>query len=62
MLAIREAIKPGLTREEAKELAKKIRITKKYFEKALEKVKPSLTKEDIRKYEQIIENFHRMYA
>ncbi|AEA46762.1 CDC48 family AAA ATPase [Archaeoglobus veneficus] len=62
MLAIREALKPGLTREEAKELAKKIKITKKHFEKALEKVKPSLTKDDVKRYEQIIENFHKMYV
>ncbi len=62
MLAIREAIKPGMSKEEVKEIAKKIRITKEHFKKALEKVKPSLTKDDLKKYEEIVESFHRMYA
>ncbi len=61
MLAIREAIKPGMSKEEAKEVAKKLKITKEHFEKALEKVKPSMTKEDIEAYEKIVEDFHRMY-
>ncbi|RUM33477.1 MAG: AAA family ATPase [Archaeoglobus sp.] len=61
MLAIREAIKPGMTKEEAKKVAEKLRITKKHFEKALEKVKPSMTKEDIETYKRIVEDFHRMY-
>ncbi|MET1125190.1 MAG: CDC48 family AAA ATPase, partial [Archaeoglobaceae archaeon] len=62
MLAIREHIKSGMSREEAREVAKRIRITKKHFEEALKKVKPSLTKEDLERYEKIIEDFHRMYA
>ncbi len=61
MLAIREAIKPGISKEEAKEIAKTLKITKEHFEKALEKVKPSMTKEDIKTYEKIVEDFHRMY-
>ncbi len=62
MLAIREAIKPGMSKEEVKEIAKMIRITKEHFKKALEKVKPSLTKDDLKKYEEIVESFHKMYA
>ncbi len=62
MLAIRELIKPGMTKEEAKEVAKKLKIAKRHFEEALKKVKPSLTKEDVKKYEKMIEDFHRMYA
>ena len=62
MLAIREAIKPDMSREEVKEIAKKIRITREHFKKALEKVRPSLTEEDLRRYEEIVESFHRMYA
>ncbi len=62
MLAIRELIKPGMTKEEAKEAAKKLKIAKRHFEDALKKVKPSLTKEDVKKYEKMIEDFHRMYA
>ena len=62
MLAIRELIKPGMTKEEVKEAAKKLKITRKHFEEALKKVKPSLTKDDLKRYEEIIENFHRMYV
>lgn len=62
MLAIREVLKPGMTREEAKKAAKKLKIAKRHFEEALKKVKPSLTKEDVKKYEKMIEEFHRMYA
>ncbi len=62
MLAIREAVKPGMSREEVKEIAKSIKISKRHFEEALKKVKPSLTKEDLKRYEKIIEDFHRMYA
>lgn len=62
MLAIREVIKPNMTKEEAKDVAKRLKITKKHFEEALKKVKPSLTKEDIRRYEKMIEDFHRMYT
>ncbi len=62
MLAIREAIKPSMSREEAKKVAEKIRITKEHFEEALKKIKPSLTKEDIEKYKKIVEEFHKMYA
>ncbi|OYT34867.1 AAA family ATPase [Archaeoglobales archaeon ex4484_92] len=62
MLAIREIIKPGMTKEEAKIIAKKIKISKKHFDEALRKIKPSLTKEDLKRYEKIIEDFHKMYA
>ena len=62
MLAIREAVKPGMTKEESKEIAKRIKITKKHLEQVLQKVKPSLTKDDLKKYEEIMETFHRMYA
>jgi len=62
MLAIRELIKPGMSREEAREAAKKLKIENRHFEEALKKVKPSLTKEDIEKYEKLIEDFHKMYA
>ncbi|RLI76779.1 AAA family ATPase [Archaeoglobales archaeon] len=62
MLAIREAIKPGMSKEEAKKVAEKLKITKKHFEEALKKVKPSLTKEDLKRYEEIVKDFHKMYA
>ncbi|MDI9642370.1 MAG: CDC48 family AAA ATPase [Archaeoglobaceae archaeon] len=62
MLAIREALKSGVSREEAKEIAKKIKITKKHFEEAMKKVKPSLTQEDLKKYELMLKDFQKMYA
>ncbi len=62
MLAIREAIRSDMSREDVKEIAKKIRITRRHFEKTLKKIKPSLTKEDLERYEEIVETFHRMYA
>ncbi len=62
MLAIREAIRPGMTKEEAKEIANRIRITREHLKKAIERVKPSLTEEDLKRYEKIAEDFRRMYA
>ncbi len=62
MLAIREAVKPGMGKEEAREVAKNIRITKEHLKKAIERVKPSLTKDDLKRYEQIAETFRKMYA
>ncbi len=62
MLAIREVVKPGMSKEEAKEVAKNVRITKEHLKKAVERVKPSLTKDDLKRYEQIAETFRKMYA
>jgi transitional endoplasmic reticulum ATPase len=62
MLAIREALKSGVSREEAKEIAKKIKITRRHFEEALKKIKPSLTQEDLRRYEQMLKEFQKIYA
>jgi len=62
MLAIREAVKKELTKEEVKKIAGKIKIKKRHLQEALKKVKPSLTEEDVRKYEQIAKDFHKMYA
>ena len=62
MLAIREAVKKELTKEEVKKIAGKIKIKRRHLQEALKKVKPSLTEEDVRKYEQIAKDFHKMYA
>ncbi len=61
MQAIREFIRNNGS-ENLKESVKRIKVHKRHFEKAMEKVKPSLTKEDIEKYEQIVKDFHKMYA
>ncbi len=62
MLAIREAIKPNMTREEAKKVAESIKISKRHFEEALKKVRPSLTKDDLERYRKVVEDFRKMYA
>ncbi|MCS7144799.1 MAG: CDC48 family AAA ATPase [Archaeoglobaceae archaeon] len=62
MLAIREALKKEMSRDEAKEIAKKIKITKKHFEEAMKKVKPSLTPEDLKRYELMLKDFQKMYV
>jgi len=61
MQAIREFI-GNSDQENIKDTVKRIKVHKRHFEKALEKVKPSLTEEDIKRYEQIVKDFHKMYA
>ncbi len=61
MQAIREFIGSN-GRENIKDSAERIKVHRRHFEKALEKVRPSLTKEDIERYEQIVKDFHKMYA
>jgi len=62
MLLIRENIKPNMTREEAKKIAQNIKLEMKHFEEAMKKIKPSLTKEDVERYEKLVEGLHKMYA
>ncbi|MEM0266011.1 MAG: CDC48 family AAA ATPase, partial [Archaeoglobaceae archaeon] len=62
MLAIREAVAHIRDPREAKEIAQKVRITRKHFEEALRKVKPSLTKEDLRRFESFMKDFQKVYA
>ncbi|MEM2120874.1 MAG: CDC48 family AAA ATPase [Archaeoglobaceae archaeon] len=62
MLAIREAVAHIRDPREAKEIAQKVRITRKHFEEALRKVKPSLTKEDLRRFETFMKDFQKVYA
>ena len=62
MLAIREAVSRAKDEKEIKEIAKNIKIEKRHFEEALKKIKPSLTKEDLRRYESLIKDFQKMYV
>jgi len=64
LAAIREALAElkDVDKEKVKEVVKKIRVTRKHFEAALKVVKPSLTKEDLKRYEEIVKDFHKMYA
>lgn len=59
MMAIREYINGSMSPEEAKSKAKDIRITMKHFEAALKKVKPSASRESMKAYERLAENFAR---
>ncbi|MGC9146802.1 MAG: CDC48 family AAA ATPase [Infirmifilum sp.] len=45
-----------------REAGKPTKVTMKYFLKALESVKPSVTKEDLEKYKRIAEEFRRMLS
>ncbi len=64
LAAIREALMElkEADKEKVKEVAKKVKVAKKHFEAALKIVKPSLTKEDLKRYEEIVKDFHKMYA
>ena len=64
LAAIREALAElkEADKEKVKEIAKKVKVSRKHFETALKVVKPSLTKEDLKKYEEIVKDFHKMYA
>ena len=62
MLAIREAVAKIRDAKEVKEVAQKVKITKKHFEAALKKVKPSVTKEDLRRFETLMKEFQKMYV
>lgn len=61
LTAIREAL-TKYSEEEVRKAVKEIRVTRDHFMKAIDKVKPSLTKDDIERYEEIVKDFHRMYS
>ncbi len=62
MLAIRDKLSGNLSKEEVKRVAKELKVKNVHFERAMEKVKPSLTKDDLEKYQKIVKDFHKMYA
>jgi transitional endoplasmic reticulum ATPase len=55
MLALREHIKPGMSKEEL--ILDDITINKDHFEKALERIKPHLSREMLEEYTQMIRDF-----
>ena len=55
MLALRQHILPGMSREEL--IIDKIIVTKEHFQKALEHIKPHLSKDMLDEYLQMIRNF-----
>jgi len=62
MEAIRHAINGNMTPEEAKKAAEGIKITMKNFEAALKKIRPSASRESMRSYERLAENFARQVS
>jgi transitional endoplasmic reticulum ATPase len=57
MLALRQHILPGMSREEL--IIDKIIVTKEHFQKALEYIKPHLSKDMLDEYLQMIRNFQK---
>ncbi|ADI73914.1 AAA family ATPase, CDC48 subfamily [Methanohalobium evestigatum Z-7303] len=52
LLALREVIKPGLSKSEAKDIANRIKINWSHFEKAIARTKPTTSKKDMQFYDQ----------
>ncbi|MBE8539142.1 CDC48 family AAA ATPase [Geoglobus acetivorans] len=61
LTAIREVVQK-YSEEEIKEAVKQLKVTMDHFRKAIEKVKPSLTEDDLERYEKIVKDFHKMYS
>jgi transitional endoplasmic reticulum ATPase len=59
MLAIREYITHGMSPEEAKKEAGNVKITMKHFQDALQKVRPTLSRDMHQRYEKLTEEFAR---
>ena len=59
IVALREIIKPGLTREEVKELSKSITIDMGHFDHALARVKPTTSRNKLQDYSKIAQEFAR---
>ncbi len=62
MIAIRKYINGSMSPEEAKKAAGSIQITMKDFEAAIKKIKPSASRESMKAYEKLAENFARQVA
>lgn len=52
LLALREVIKPGLSKSEAQDIANRIKINWSHFEKAIARTKPTTSKKDMQFYDQ----------
>ncbi len=57
MLALREIISPGIGRKDLQEKVASIKLTKKHFEQAIRRVKPTTSRETLREYEKSAELF-----
>jgi len=59
LMAMREVIKSGESREEVKKKIKNVKIERRHFEEALKKLKPTVTKEELERYKAIYARFSR---
>lgn len=59
MLSLREIIKKELKKEDLKKALKDKNIEKRHFEDAIKRVEPTMTKETLKRYEQIMKEFKR---
>lgn len=57
MLALREVVTPGVSRYDIEKRAGEIRISKRHFERAIRRVKPTTSRESLSAYEQTAELF-----
>jgi transitional endoplasmic reticulum ATPase len=57
MLALRDHISNGADREKVKEIIPHIKITMKHFEEAFKKVRKSMSKEDLKRYEEFAKHY-----
>lgn len=57
MLALREIVTPGADRKDIKKRAGEVRISKKHFERAIRRVKPTTSRESLAAYERSAELF-----
>ena len=57
ILALREIVKKGMDRKTVKKAVKGKKIEKKHFDKAIKRVKPTMTSETLKDYEKIMEEF-----
>ncbi|PTD93629.1 AAA family ATPase [archaeon SCG-AAA382B04] len=57
MMALRDKIETGMTREEVKEQIEDLKVNMEHFEKAIQKVRSSEERGELEKYEKIAENF-----
>jgi len=62
MLLIRENINPQMSKEDARKVAESLKFELRHFEMAMEKIRPSLTRADVEKYEKLVEGVHKMYV
>ena len=59
MLALREIVTPGVDRKNIQEKAGEVRISKRHFERATRRVKPTTSRETLNAYEKSAELFAR---